>query len=173
LFWKKGDQQKRKFFLELFQKYEKDIYRIVFAYVKNKEDALDVVQETAYRAYKKFHALKEKEQFKSWMISIAIHSAIDLLRERKKVTYLTQTNEDQIRFLNRSEKDLALSLSLKDVMETILSDDEKAVLLLKYYQEYTFKEISTIIDTPESTVKSMVYRALEKIRNNYGEGQYL
>jgi RNA polymerase sigma-70 factor (ECF subfamily) len=173
LFWKKGDQQNREIFLELFQKYEKDIYRIAFVYVKNKEDALDIVQETAYRAYKQFHALKNRKQFKSWSISIAIHSAIDLLRERKKVTYLTQINEDQIRFLNRSEKDLALSLSLKDVMETILSDDEKTVLLLKYYQEYTFKEISTIIDTPESTVKSMVYRALDKIRKNYREGQYL
>jgi RNA polymerase sigma-70 factor (ECF subfamily) len=134
---------------------------------------LDIVQETAYRAYKQFHALKEKEHFKTWIISIAVHSAIDLLRERKKVTYLTQTNEDQTKLLNDSEKDIALSLSLKNVMDTSLSGDEKTVLLLKYYQEYTFKEISTIIDIPESTVKSMVYRALAKIRNNYGEGQYL
>ncbi|MCO7126911.1 sigma-70 family RNA polymerase sigma factor [Sporolactobacillus shoreicorticis] len=173
MFWGTGDQQNKKLFLELFQKYEKDIYRMAFVYVKSKQDALDVVQETAYRSFKKFHTLKDREQFKSWLFSIAIHSAIDLLRERKKVIYLTQTNENQAQVVNPAEKDLALSLSLKDVIENILSADERAVLILKYYQEYTFKEISTIIDTPESTVKSMLYRALSKIRSNYGEGQFL
>jgi len=47
-----------KAFLELFEEYENDIYRTAFVYVKNQDDSLDVVQETAYRAYKSIKNLK-------------------------------------------------------------------------------------------------------------------
>lgn len=72
-------------FLKLFQEYESVIYRTAFMYVKNQNDALDVVQETAYRSFKSIKNLNESKYFKTWLIKIAISCALDMLRKQKKL----------------------------------------------------------------------------------------
>ncbi len=57
----KAQKGNEKAFLKLFQQYEEDIYRMAFVYVKNESDALDVVQEVAYRSFKKINTLKNPE----------------------------------------------------------------------------------------------------------------
>lgn len=52
---RKAQRGNDKAFLKLFQQYEEDLYRIAYVYVKNKDDALDVVQETAYLSFKKIN----------------------------------------------------------------------------------------------------------------------
>jgi RNA polymerase sigma-70 factor, ECF subfamily len=153
--------EKETAFLKLFQQYEHDIYRMAYVYVKNKEDALDIVQETAYRSFQKFSSVKDFTLFKTWVIRIAINCAIDLLRKNKKLVYLQV--EGIIESPSPINKDIPLSISLQDLMD-ILNEEDKSVILLKYYQGYTFNEISDILNTPLSTVKSVLYRALEKLR---------
>jgi len=153
-----GDNDKA--FLELFQQYEQDIYRMAYVYVKNKEDALDVVQEAAYRSFLKFNTLNNLQMFKTWLIKITINCAIDLLRKNKQVIHL---KKEDIEFLSSSMEDIPLSLSLQDLLE-LLNEDEKTIVLLKFYQGCTFSEISEVINAPLSTVKSILYRALEKLR---------
>ena len=55
--FKKAQNGDDEAFLKLFQTYEKEVYRIAYIYVKNEEDALDIVQETAYRSFKNFNSL--------------------------------------------------------------------------------------------------------------------
>nr|WP_286166364.1 sigma-70 family RNA polymerase sigma factor [Peribacillus frigoritolerans] len=151
-----GDNDK--VFLGLFRLYEQDIYRMAYIYVNNKDDALDIVQETAYQSFLKFNTLNDLKLFKTWIIKITINCAIDLLRKKKKVIHL---NKEVVIF--NSTEDIPLSLTLQDLLEA-LNDDEKTVLLLKYYQGYTFNEISEILNKPLSTVKSVLYRALQNLR---------
>ncbi|AMM95450.1 RNA polymerase [Peribacillus simplex] len=148
-----------KAFLGLFRQYEQDIYRMAYVYVKNKDDALDIVQETAYRSFLKFNTLNDLKFFKTWIIKITINCAIDLLRKKKKVVHL---NIEEDEFISNSTEDIPLSLTLQDLLEA-LNEDEKTVLLLKYYQGYTFGEISEILNIPLSTVKSVLYRALQNL----------
>lgn len=148
--------------LDLFQKYQEDVYRMAFVYVKNKDDALDIVQEVAYQAFKKFHTLKEIQYFKTWLIKITIRCSIDLIRDKKKST---NGIVGSIEFLPSDEGDISLSITLKNLLE-MLDEDEKSVVLLKYYQDYTFKAISNVLNLPVSTVKSILYRSLEKLRKN-------
>lgn len=133
---------------------------MAYVYVKNKDDALDIVQETAYRSFLKFHTLNELKLFKTWVMKITINCAIDLLRKNKKVIHL---NTEVAEFVSNSKEDIPLSLTLQDLLESI-NEDEKTVILLKYYQGYTFNEISDILNTPLSTVKSVLYRGLQKLR---------
>lgn len=77
----KGDKQ---IFLGIFQKFEEDLYRMVFVYTKNKEDALDIVQETAYKSFKNLHGLKEPQFYKNWLIKITISCLTARTDERKK-----------------------------------------------------------------------------------------
>ncbi|TDL76137.1 sigma-70 family RNA polymerase sigma factor [Peribacillus frigoritolerans] len=131
---------------------------MAYIYVNNKDDALDIVQETAYQSFLKFNTLNDLKLFKTWIIKITINCAIDLLRKKKKVIHL---NKEVVIF--NSTEDIPLSLTLQDLLEA-LNDDEKTVLLLKYYQGYTFNEISEILNKPLSTVKSVLYRALQNLR---------
>ncbi|WP_443259512.1 RNA polymerase sigma factor [Virgibacillus sp. L01] len=153
----KGDESA---FLTLFQEYEKDIYRMAYLYVKNKHDALDVVQETAYRSFKKISTLKNPDVFKTWLIKIATSCATDMLRRKKKVIHL---NAEFTETIDSSDKDLPLSLSLQDLLGT-LNESEKSIILWKYYYGYTLQEISEIEGTPLGTVKSVLYRSLAKLR---------
>ncbi|MDP1420381.1 sigma-70 family RNA polymerase sigma factor [Peribacillus simplex] len=156
----KNQEEKKKDFLALFQQCEQGIYRMAYIYVKNKEDALDIVQETAYRSFLKFSTLNDLKYFKTWIIKITINCAIDSLRKNKKEV---QLNTEVVEFIPNSKEDIPLSLTLQDLLDT-LNEDEKSVILLKYYQGYSFSEISEILIKPLSTVKSVLYRALYKLR---------
>jgi len=69
-------------YLELFGLYEEDLYRVAYVYLSNPEDALDAVQEMAYRSFKSIKSLKEPQYFKTWLIKIAMSCSTDMLRKR-------------------------------------------------------------------------------------------
>ncbi|MBO2537378.1 MULTISPECIES: RNA polymerase sigma factor [Rummeliibacillus] len=146
----------------LFQEYQQDIFRMAYTYVKNNEDALDVVQEVAYRALKKIDTLNEPQYFKTWLFRITINCSIDWLKKNNKLVMdsndLDSYCDDSIQHL-----DMPLSLSLQDILDE-LDVTEKTVILLKYYQEFTFQEISAFMTLPLSTVKTITYRALKKLK---------
>lgn len=129
-------------------------------YVKNKNDALDIVQETAYKAISQIQTLKKPEYFKTWLIRITINCSINLLNKGKKIVPLkSEYIEDNI----AKENDCVLRLTLRDMIER-LNENEKSVVILKYFYNYTFLEISQIIELPIGTVKTLLYRSLDKLR---------
>ena len=146
-------------FISLFETHKDSIYRMAFLYSKNQADALDIVQEVAYRAFKNRKSLNELRYFKTWILKITINLSIDFLRKKKKVVDLHFTSELGTEQVEERYSDLLLHELLH-----ALDEDEKRLIFLKYYQEYTFQEISEMVDAPISTVKSKIYRTLEKIR---------
>ncbi len=153
----KGDKQA---FMNLIDKYQDDIYRTALIYTKNQDDALDIAQETAFRAYSKINSLKNPQFFKTWLIKITMNAAIDLLRNKKKVTHIKPEYTD---FISTEDGDIPLSMTLKEIVNK-LNEREKSVVLLKYYFNHTFQEIATVMDVPIGTTKSILYRSLQKMR---------
>lgn len=153
-------------FLKLFQLHEEDIYRMAFIYVKNQEDALDVVQEVAYRSFKNIKTLQKPEFFKTWLMKITMNTAINLLKKNNKTAFLPQELAEMI---TEENEDLPLALTLQDLIENLLVE-EKSVVLLRFYKNHTFKEISELMDIPLGTAKSILYRALHKLRTEYEKG---
>lgn len=133
---------------------------MAYVYVKNKDDALDVVQEVAYRSFKKIDTLKKPEYFKTWLIKITISCATDCLRKNKKMVQLRPEYEE---FIGSAGEDIPLSLSLHQLLDE-LNEDEKGIVILKYYEDYSFKEIAELLNIPLGTSKSILYRALDKLR---------
>lgn len=154
----KGNEQA---FLTLFQKYEQDIYRIAFIYVKNQNDALDVVQETAYSSFKTIKKLKEPKYFKTWLIRIVINSSIDFLRKQHRVVQMIDNFENNI--VSEVDENIDLEITLQDLIE-YLNEVEKSVVILRFYEDMTFKEISKALNIPLGTAKTILYRALDKLR---------
>jgi RNA polymerase sigma-70 factor (ECF subfamily) len=140
---------------------------MAYVYVKNKEDALDVVQEVAYQSYKKIDTLKNPEYFKTWLMKITMNCAINLIKKNSKMVQLKPEYEEVI---GTTEEDIPLTLSLQDLIDG-LQEEEKSVVLLRFYQNHTFKEIAELLDIPLGTAKSILYRALKKLRNEYLKGE--
>lgn len=154
----KGDD---KAFLELFQEYEKDIYRTAFMYVNNQNDALDVVQETAYRSFKSVKDLKEMKFFKTWLIKITIRCSIDLLRKRKNVIQMNAVVMEQIS--EDVKEDIDLEVTIQELIK-LLDEVEKSVVILRFYHDATIKEVAEMLEIPLGTAKTVLYRALKKLR---------
>lgn len=158
----KGDDRA---FLKLFQTYEEDIYRMAYVYVKNESDALDVVQEVAYRSFKKIDTLKNPAYFKTWLVKIAITCSIDVVKKNKKVI---QLKSEYVECIAAESEEIPISLTLQELLD-VLSEDEKSIVLLKFYEGYSFNEIANMLNIPLGTAKSILYRALGKLRKEYKE----
>lgn len=153
-----GDEQA---FISLFSPYEADLYRTAYVYVKHPEDAMDVVQETAYRSFKSIGSLKKAELFKSWVIQIAIRCSIDILRKRKTIVPMEAEKYETL--APSREEDLSLPVTMKLLMEA-LEEDEKSLVILRFYYDYTLKDIANMLQLPLGTAKTNLYRALKKLR---------
>lgn len=160
---KKAQRGNDKAFLTLFQQYEQDIYRMAYIYVKNQNDALDVVQETAYRSFKSIETLKEPKYFKTWLMRIAISCSLDLLKKRKNVVQLNPEFEEYIS--GQVNEDIISEITLKDLINQ-LEANEKSVILLRFYQGLTLQEVSETLKIPLGTAKTILYRSLNKLRIN-------
>ncbi|MGP1907440.1 sigma-70 family RNA polymerase sigma factor [Metabacillus sp. JX24] len=162
---KKAQQGDKKAFLKLFQYYEEDIYRMAYVYVKNENDALDVVQEVAYRAFKNIETLKNPAYFKTWLTKMAITTSLNLLKKNKKVVQLKPEYEE---FIGVEEQDALLTITLQELLEQ-LSEEEKSIVTLRFYEGYSFKEIAEILEIPLGTAKTILYRALGRLRKHFKE----
>ena len=155
-------------FTEQFRQYEEYLYRMAYVYVKNEQDALDVIQETAYRAYKNYHRLQQPQYFKTWVTRIVINCAIDHIRKLKGDLPLEDYAENLPTLSYSEEQQIILSATLEQLMN-VLNSTEKTIVLLKYYEQYTFQQIADYLNLPVGTVKSTLYRALHKLRTTAKE----
>ena len=156
----KAQKGNRKAFIKCIQPYEADLYRMAYVYMKNEQDALDIVQETILKAFESIHTLREPAYLKTWLIKININCCLKKIRQTQKIVYM---EPQQVERWSEKEKDISLQVVLEKILNEI-SLEEKQILLLKYYQGYTFEEISGIVDMPLGTVKSLLYRALKKCK---------
>lgn len=156
-------------FLEILEKYEHDLYRTAWLYVKNEQDALDVMQEAAFRAFKSIRTLKEPKYLKTWLTRIVINCSLDRLRKdgRLRCTELDAAENDP-RLSTAFEGTLIDRLTLESLL-SILSDAERSAVVLKYVHQYTFAEISETMQLPLGTVKTILYRALNRLRAEAGK----
>ena len=145
------------------QERQQRLYRLAFCYVKHQQDALDIVSESVYRGLIHLHQLREPEQFDAWMDRIVVHAALDHLRKKGRVLL---ADEEVLSLVPADEAALSWeeNIDLYGALD-LLSPEERSYVLLRFYREYSFREMSEILGQPESTVKSRLYRILGKLRN--------
>ncbi|MFB1051999.1 sigma-70 family RNA polymerase sigma factor [Paraliobacillus sp. JSM ZJ581] len=82
---------------------------------------------------------------------------------------LPTLNPDYIENIGAVTDDICLNLTLKNLIDDV-NEEEKSIVLLKFYLDYTFKEISEHLEIPLGTAKSILYRSLKKIKKELLEG---
>ncbi|MBO8463378.1 MAG: sigma-70 family RNA polymerase sigma factor, partial [Firmicutes bacterium] len=134
---------------------------LAYSYMKNREDAMDVVQESVYKAIRFSERLKELEQISSWVYQIVVRTALDTIRKQKREIIGMEEYQEEGREDQYEDVDLIKSLS-------VLSEEERGIIVLRYFEEHKLKEIATILAEPENTIKSKLYRALKKLKIELG-----
>lgn len=135
-------------------------YRLAYSYVRNQEDALDIIQEASYKAIVHIDSLKSIHQIKPWFCRILINTALDFLRKRKRL--LVMDEETMAAFDNGSEdryEDIDLQQALRE-----MPDQYRSILILRFFEDLKIEEIADILNENINTVKSRLYRSLKMLR---------
>lgn len=135
-------------------------YRIAYSYVKNADDALDIVQEAVFKAYVSLNTLKNPEYMKTWFYRILVNSSLDFLRKQKK---LVTMDEENIAVYNDCFIDQYENIDLNHALDELPSDC-RSIVILRFFEDLKIEEIAQILDENVNTVKTRLYKSLNKLR---------
>ena len=147
----------------LTENYER-YYRLAYSYMRNEDDALDVVQESAYRAIRDCRKVRNKDYLSTWIYRIVVNTALDMLRRKKKENITEELPEIPV-------EDQYQDLELRTVLNQ-LDDKSRTIILLRYFEDLKLEDIADIVGDNLNTVKARLYRSLKKLRLNLEAGKY-
>ncbi len=166
-------KHRREVFWNLSQEHMRFLYNLALKYTGSRSDAEDLVQETLYTAYKKFHQLRDNRKFKSWMFTILRNHFLKW--QRKKPPGPINEFEDGADYISELEmvsmqQDVAFAYERKEEAETIqsimdkLPEKYKTVLIFYYMEDSSYQEIADMLGVPIGTVMSRLSRARQMMK---------
>lgn len=161
---KNGD---REAFMKLVAAYQQKVFVLTYSMVRDREDALDLVQEVFLRLYEKIQGYRAGENFQAWLMQIARNLSIDFLRRKKA------RKKDSLDGLDLDRADLAANQEDLDQFQTRelihqavldLPEKQQQVFILHHFEELKYEEISDRLGIAVGTVKSLHFKAIQKLR---------
>ncbi|MFJ5761960.1 RNA polymerase sigma factor [Neobacillus sp. NPDC093182] len=146
--------------VQLIIENKENFYRLAFSYVKNKDDALDIVQESIHKALLSIGNLKEEQKLKSWFYRIVVNKSLDFLRKHRRVNVMDDTILELYSNGNYDDyQNIDLERCLDDLPEKF-----RTVIVLRYFEDLKIEEIAEILKENQNTVKTRLYKALSMLR---------
>lgn len=147
----------------LLNRYWDDVYNFQLKRTNNESNAEDITIESFAKAFEKIKTYKDKFVFKTWVITISKNLHIDQLRKNKIKLNFNESDEFNIIIENSpsAEDNLINEQKLKSLKSKInkLKPSYKKVIELKYFDELSYKEMSTKLNQPINNIKVRVLRA--------------
>lgn len=139
---------------------KENYYRLAYSYVKNKDDALDIIQESIKKALISVDKINDSQSINSWFYKIIVHTALDFLRKHKKVTL---ADVDTLEFFSQGHEDDYQNIDLQKAIDD-LPVKYKSIIILRYFEDLKLEEIAIILGENINTIKTRLYKALELLR---------
>ena len=143
------------------------IYRFAYGYFGNRADASEIAQKTMIKVHQNIQTLKEVDSFKSWIYRIANNLCLDEKKRagRRKSEPLTLVSKDEQLSENSPVHDLEIKELNRIIQQALneLPEDLRSVVILKQFEEMTFSEIAGILEVPEGTAKTRMYKGLNQL----------
>lgn len=147
-------------FVDLIENCKQGLYKTAVAMLRNDADAADAIQDTVLRCYENLQSLKKPKFFKTWLTRILINQCNRILRERRNIVPIHEHPELEYTGQDTSGKEFIELLNK-------LEEQYRIVLFLFYVEEFSIKEIGTILDMNENTVKTRLSRGRGNFRKLY------
>jgi len=163
---KEGD---REAFMTVTSLYQKKVFLLAFSFFRNKEDALDIVQETFLRLYQKVYMFKSGKNFQNWLLQIAKNLCIDYYRKNygKNKEWQSEKPINEMNLAVQNERDPLISSDLRGIFSTCikkLAEKQRMIFVMKQYNQLKYSEISQILDISMGTAKSLHFKAVQNLR---------
>jgi RNA polymerase sigma-70 factor, ECF subfamily len=156
--------------VKLVKRYEALVYNYCLRMTFNSHDAMDLMQEVFLAVYRNLPSYRAGGKFKGWMMRIAANKTTDFIRAkfRNPLHHSSEILDDDFIGKNSPDSDYEIRTSNKKIMQVLatLSDDQRQVVELKFFQHFTFEEISQQTGVAVSTIKTRLYAALQKLKGN-------
>jgi len=169
----KGDQ---KSYAELLGRYRDAIYFLLLKMVNNKIDAEDLTIEAFGKAFRNLSQYSPSFAFSTWLFKIASNNCIDFLRKKKNDVISLDNPTDN----SEQDQSIPIAANVLDPEEELIKDQKENVMRnivtklkpryrklieLRYFNEYSYEEISKELELPIGTVKAQLFRARELLYN--------
>ena len=145
--------------------HQEEFYRLAYSYVKNRDAALDVVQESIVRALTRSDTLRQPEFLKAWFYRILLNESMNYYRHNRRLVSLDEALGDTA---PAPAGDTAARLDLYDAIGR-LEEKEQTIIRLRFFQDLKLEEIAQVTGVNLNTVKSRLYKSLRKLRELTGE----
>jgi RNA polymerase sigma-70 factor (ECF subfamily) len=160
-------------FALLVERFQRNIYRVAYAIVRDDMEADTVTQDTFIQAYTHLAGFEGRSGLETWLTRIAINRSRDLLRRRRFVSLFTRIDDDETEFYLEPVDDRPdperemMSRQLKAAIERAerrLSTQQKIIFRLRHYEDRPLEEIADLLGLRAGTVRAHLFRAVHKIR---------
>jgi RNA polymerase sigma-70 factor (ECF subfamily) len=166
----------REAFAELVRLYQKKIFSLAYGFFRDRDDALEIVQETFMRVYEKIGSYQPEHSLQSWIYRLAHNLCVDYYRKYTKKRKLEDGFDNVPARQLASADNSQATYESRQVAEAIdravgnLSQRQKEVFSLKYRQGMKLQQVAAIMAISLGTVKALHHRALKRIRREVAPG---
>lgn len=172
----KGDQQEvleYSSFDSVFKEYQNMVYSIAFRFTGNRDDALEVAQESFIRIYKGLPNFRGESKLSTWIYRIAVNQALMHKRSIRKFVDLPEIPDDQTYFggianaietMGVEDRKFYVNKALEQ-----LNEDDSAILMLYYIEDQSVEEIAQIMQLTQSNVKVKLFRGRNKLHEKLSD----
>lgn len=157
---KKGGKGAKEAFMRLINASEVSMYRVAKSFVRSDDVVADVMQESILKAYSAIDGLRKPEYFKTWLIRIVINECKQVLRSNEKVIPLGEWVDQSV----EGEAPTYAHLEIEEALSA-LHEDHRVAITLYYLDDMLVKDIATLLDIPEGTVKSRLSKARAQLKD--------
>ena len=140
-------------------------YRVAYSYTRHQEDALDAVQSAVCKALEAHERIKNADAIRTWFYKILINECLTVLKKRDRVVLTADTAKQEEAYY---EKGYEQGGDIEQELEK-LEMDVQVIIKLRFFEEMSLKEISSITGYNLNTVKSKLYRGLKLLKENIQE----
>jgi RNA polymerase sigma-70 factor (ECF subfamily) len=161
----------------LVLRWDRKIQGAIYRLIGSEEEARDLCQEAFFKAYRGLKAFKGEARFSSWLYQIALNLCRDRMRRRRGrvLVSLDALEADGQAPVLRDDTSALDLVEARDLQQRVraavlaLPEEQREVIVLKEYEGLTFQEIAEVLDMPVSTVKTRLYRGLDKLRERLSQ----
>lgn len=151
-------------FDELMIQYERQIYRVCYRFVENRDDAMDLAQEVFIKAFEHLPSFRRESSLKTWLYRIAINHCINHVKKHSHEFVEVTETIGSIRPSAQADMEERERRDHFRRMVQLLPPKQKAILELRINEHLTYEEIARISGRSVSTIKASVFFALAKLR---------
>lgn len=147
-------------FTEFIRENKESFYRLAYSYVRNKEDALDIVQDSIHKGLISLNTLQDRKVMKSWFYRIVVNTSLDFLRKHKRVSIV---DSETMEYISSGKEDSYENVDLERALNQ-LPLEYRSIIFLRYFEDLKIDEVASVLGENNNTIKTRLYKALKLLR---------